>query len=181
MSTIKADKWVFPDGNPAGTVLQVQSINYTQTFATNTYLTERIPVTGFFVNITPKYANSKILLMCQIAMGFSDTPQWSWYIDRTGTGAVKRIGVQERQGNRMNGYHGGPRDFNALSFTDEVESYAHCVMDYPETTNQLTYQVCLSDLWSGNNFKYVNRSSTDSNNGFATRGTSTLTVMEIAQ
>jgi hypothetical protein len=56
----------------------------------------------------------------------------------------------------------------------------HTILDSPATTSSCRYQVCIQNLWSPGN-KYINRSGTDGNVGYVTRGTSSITVMEISQ
>jgi hypothetical protein len=164
-----------------GSVLQVQHLTYTSVFATSLSNTLRIPVTNFFVDITPKLSSSKILVMANLSVGFSNTPEWSWFVDRTIGNTTTQIGTAAYDGNKMNGYHGGPRDGGATGFTTETESFSHIILDSPGTTSLCRYQVCMQDRWSNSTAKYINRSDNDSNNGYINRGSSSLTLMEIAQ
>ena len=180
-STMRFDKWENTLGQPVGTVLQVKHLTYTTTFATSLTSTLRIPVTNFFIDITPKFLNSSILVTANLSVGFSNTPEWSWFIDRTEGGVTTQVGTAAYDLNRMNGYHGGPRDGGASGHTTETESFSHTIMDFPNTTNSCRYQVCLQDRWTNATAKYINRSDNDSNNGYINRGSSSITVMEIAQ
>lgn len=165
---------------PAGSVLQVKSLTYTDTFATSASQTLRIPITNFFVDITPLAASSKILVIANIAVGFSNTPEWSWFVDRTISGATVQVGTAAYVGNRMNGYHGGPQDGGATGETTEVFSYAHTILDSPNTTSSIRYQVCMQDRWVNYTAKYINRSGGYNDNGYETTGSSSLTILEVA-
>lgn len=164
-----------------GSIVQVKHLTYKDTFATSQSGTLRIPVTNFFVDITPKFSSSSILILANLSVGFSDTPEWSWFVDRTVGNTTTQVGTAGYDGNKMNGYHGGPRDGYAAAFTTETESFSHTVMDFPQTTSTCRYQVCLQDRWQNSTAKYINRSGNDSNNGYINRGSSSITVWEIAQ
>jgi len=181
MSIVRANQWQNINGTIFNSVLQVKHLTYTTVFSTSLSNTLRIPITGFFVDITPFYSNSRILILASIAMGFSNTPEWSWFVDRTVSGSTTQIGTAAYDGNKMNGYHGGPRDGGAQAWERELESFSHTLYDNPNTTSSCRYQVCLQDRWVNSPLKYINRTGEDSNNGYITRGSSSITVMEIAQ
>lgn len=168
-----------PDANaPSGSVIQVVNKLYTDVFTTTGSQTTRIPVTDFYVDITPISSSSKILIIVNLSVGFSSTPEWSWFVDRTIGGTTTQVGNATYVGNRMNGYHGGPQDTDAE--VDELFSYSHNTLDSPSTTSSIRYQVCMQDRWVNYTAKYINRTGNDQNTGFTTRGSSALTVMEIA-
>jgi hypothetical protein len=179
MTTIKANVWQTASGGTIESIIQTKTTLFTDIF-TSSASTSRSVITNFFVDITPMYSTSKILVMASLAVGFDDSPEWSWFVDRTVGGTTTAIGNVANVGNRMNGYHGGPRDYNANAWTNELESFNHTILDSPATTSSCRYQVCIQDLWSPNN-KYINRSGYDGNVGYVTRGTSSITVMEISQ
>jgi hypothetical protein len=190
MSTIKANLWQNASGVTLSRPLQVKHTLFTNTATLSGAGNRRIPVAGFFVDIKPMHRSSAIMVFASLAVGFSNTPEWSWYVDRTtGTGygqdglsiQTGTIGHNTYVGNRMNGYHGGPRDTGADDFTTEVESFYHSFLDYPATTETCRYQVCIQDRWSNGEPIYLNRSGSDPNYGYVTRGTSSITVMEIPQ
>ena len=178
---INVDNWQTSAGVNQQTIIQTKVKNYIDTFSTNGSQADRIVIPNFYVDITPKYNNSKIIVMCSIAIGWSNTPEWSWFVDRTVGAVTTKVGAAARVGNRMNGYHGGPRDGGAVDWTREVESFSNCLTDTPNTTSSCRYQVCLQDWWANYTYKYVNRSGDDSNNGYHTRGSSNLIVMEVRQ
>lgn len=168
---------------PSGVILQVQSTLYTSTFTMASANNTRVPVTNFYVDITPTSASSKILVMADLAVGFAATPEWSWFIDRSigGGGNVVVGNSGSYVGNRMYGYHGGPMDNGMANVTDDILSFSHNFVDSPLTTSSIRYQVCMQDRWSNGQASYINRSGNDSDTGYTTRGSSAIIVMEIAQ
>ena len=175
---------------PADTIVQVKHKNFTTILGFNSHSTARIVITNFYQDITPKYSNSLILAQAHLAVGYESTPEWSWFIDAeisssssswVSTGTRTILGAEAKVGNRMNGYHGGPRDSGASNFTYEVESYSNTVSHTPSSTNPIRYQVCFSNLWTTANYNYINRAHNDDNSGYNTRGTSTLTLYEVKQ
>jgi hypothetical protein len=164
---------------PAGSVLQVVDKLYTETFATSASQTARIPVTNFYADIVPQSTSSRILVMASLSVGFSSTPEWSWFVDRTVGGTTTFIGATANVGNRMRGYHGGPQDGGHVNEGDDLYSFSHNFVDLPNTTSSIRYQVCLQDLWTNYTAKYVNRTGNDADTGYTTRGSSSLILMEI--
>lgn len=179
------DSTIFPTGH----VIQTAHMNFTNAIGFNTNQTERIPITGFYKDFTPKFSNSMILLEAHLSVGFSSTPEWSWFIDADISTSVSsflssnvytRLGVAARFDNKMNGYHGGPQDTGGNHYR-EVWSFSNKVSHLPASTNIIRYQVCFSNLWDGSGYYYINRSDEDGNNGYMTRGSSNLTITEIKQ
>ena len=190
---------------PTGHVLQTVHTVMTDrlTFA-QTADVHRTPVTGLYADIRPTSTTTKMIVYCSIAMGFTGSPEWAWYADREASSSTadawatngvdvntmphpmgsdttrKILGAHATQdGGRMYGYHGGPRDGNAANWDYEVESFYHVVDDIPGTTNVCRYQINLMNLWSGTTTVYVNRTGNNDNSGYMTRGSSSITVMEV--
>ena len=166
---------------PSGSVLQVKSFTYTGTQSFNDADEPRM-ASDLVVSITPTSSTSKMLITASLAVGFSNSPEWSWYVSRevSGGSTTDFLGAASVVGNRMRGYHGGPRDQNGSDMTNEVESYSNTLLDSPATTSAINYRVCFQNRWTNTYYFYLNRSGGDSNNGYITRGISTITVMEIA-
>lgn len=179
------DSTIFPTGH----VIQTAHMNFTNAIGFNTNQTERIPITGFYKDFTPKFSNSMILLEAHLAVGFSSTPEWSWFIDAdistsssgfVASNTYTRLGVAPRFDNRMNGYHGGPQDTGGNHYR-EVWSFSNKVSHLPASTNTVRYQVCFSNVHGNANYYYINRSDQDTNVTYLTRGSSNLTITEIKQ
>ena len=183
----------------AGRILQVQHKTFTERLDINHghYIT-RFIIPDFFVDIKPKYSTSHFLLTAQLAMGITNTPEFSWFISReisisensytNASEPHEPVGVTSARGilNRMYGYHGGPRDdgvtgIGARDQQNEVFSFAHTVYDKPNTKNFLRYRPCLQNMWDANNDTFLNRTSYNGDVGYITRGSSSITVWEIAQ
>ena len=187
---------------PTGHVLQVKTTVMTDRLSfAQTADVFRTPVTNLFVDIRPGSTTNKIIVFGSLAMGFENTPEWAWYIDREASSSTADAWVTQgastsadsmtestrallgtlssQQGNRMYGYHGGPRDSGAQGFIYEVESFYHVVEDIPGTTNVCRYQCNLMNLHSGTETVHVNRTANNGDVGWQTSGSSSITVMEI--
>ena len=179
------DSAIFPTGH----IIQTAHMLFTDAIGFNSYQTERVPITGFYKDFTPKFSNSMILIEAHIAVGLSSSPEWSWFIDAdistsssgfAASGTYTRLGVAARFDNKMNGYHGGPQDTGGNHYR-EVWSFSNKVSHLPASTNTIRYQVCFSSLWTSAKYYYINRSDQDDNNGYLTRGSSNLIITEIKQ
>ena len=154
-----------------GHILQVLNTLKTDTFEAGSAGPLDIP--GLSVAITPKFATSKILIMFNVHINGDDA----------GTGlqlfrGSTAIATADTASSRM--------IYTAIGIyapTTEVETYvggliSHTILDSPATTSATTYKLKGQTLSNG--FR-VNMSRYDVNNGNASRGVSTITVMEIAQ
>ena len=157
---------------PAGCVLQVLSTTKTDTFTTSS--AGPIDITGLSVSITPKYATSKILVMFDVHIVGYDA----------GTGlrllrGSTNLALGDASGSRARmtaiGFYSNGVSPNAYSGGQTSMSF----LDSPSTTSATTYKLQAQCL-SGNGIN-INRSRYDTDNGNASRGSSTITVMEISQ
>ena len=157
---------------PAGCILQVLSTTKTDTFDTTS--TGPIDITGLSVTITPKYATSKIFIMFNAHIVGDDS----------GTGirllrGSTALALGDASGSRARmtaiGYYSNGTSPSSYSGGSTNASF----LDSPATTSATTYKLqgqCLST----NGFR-VNKTRYNTDNGNASRGSSTITVMEIAQ
>ena len=157
---------------PAGCVLQTLQTIKTDTFDSSS--TSAVDITGLSVTITPKYATSKVLVMFNVHIVGDDSGTGLRLLrgstelalgDASGSRArMTAIGFYSNN-TSPSAYSGG-----ATSFT---------FLDSPATTSATTYKLqaqCLST-----NGIIINKTRYDTDNGNASRGSSTITVMEIAQ
>ena len=157
---------------PAGCILQTLSTTKTDTFSSSS--TGPVDITGLSVTIPPKYATSKIFIMFNAhIVGFD-----------SGTGirllrGSTPLGLGDASGSRARmtaiGYYSNNTSPSAYSGGSTNASF----LDSPATTSATTYKLqaqCLST-----NGIIVNMTRYDTDNGNASRGSSTITVMEIAQ
>lgn len=169
-STMRFDKWENSLGQPYGTVLQVVSTTFTGVFSTTS--TAYSDVTGLSVSITPRFANSKILVTGSINIGSNGflTNAAFFKLLRGSTD----IALGDTAGGRIRGYSGAGTDQNAMT------SSAFEFLDSPSSTASLTYKLQLASNVSGQTVA-VNRWVNDIDNATRVRGVSTITLMEIAQ
>lgn len=125
------------------------------------------------LTITPKFANSQILLTATINLGEeASSPNWVGYFRRGSTD----LGYFT-DGNRMGGLVMSQTYNNGLP-QEHSENATFSYLDSPSTTSAITYYVRLS-VTDGT--LRINRVSSTSNSVWATRGYTTITAMEIAQ
>jgi hypothetical protein len=154
---------------PVGTVLQVVSTTLTTGFSASVN-NSFSAVTGLTAIITPTSSASKIMVLVTMTVG-SDTNYLNAQLTKGGTAISGAIATTA--GNRSLGTSAA---WPAASYGtyDMTLSY----LDSPATTSATTYGVQI-----GNNAAAtvcVNQSQADDNIAGRTRGTSTITVMEIA-
>ena len=152
---------------PSGSILQVVYVQKTDTFTSSS--SSWVDITGLTANITMTSASNKVLVMCNVS-GLNDSTTGSAIaIDRGGS----FVGLpQSGYGNRQNGmgaefYESRQDTFNvnAFSFLDTPGSGTH------------TYKV--RAMPKGYSL-LINRSAADNDSNDFTRGTSDLTLMEVA-
>ena len=157
---------------PAGCVLQVLSTTKTDTFVTSS--AGPIDITGLSVTITPKYNTSKVLITFDVSIvGFD-----------SGTGirllrgsTALALGDADGSRARMTAIGFYSNNTSPSAYSGGATSFTF--LDSPATTSATTYKLqaqCLST-----NGIIINKSRYDTDNGNASRGSSTITVMEIAQ
>ena len=140
---------------PTGSVLQVvQAVSNTQTAATTTYA----DATGLTIDITPKFATSKILITVAATM-YSNTNGYGIQLLKNGSVI----------------FNPSPSDPNPFySFINSTANAMPAFINYldsPATVSTLTYKFQFRS-YAGTS--YVNYA------GSSTTGKSTITVMEIA-
>jgi len=175
-SYAKFDVWQNTAGVNYGTVLQVQSTTLTNTFSTTTLISSGgSAITGLSVNITPKYATSKILVFGHMVTGNSIYTQSYFKLKRTISATTTEIGGGTAVGSRPG--------VIAKAYFDSAsvgQSAPFSYLDSPATVSQVTYQMFLGTE-NASYSAHINRTETDGDNVFGARGASTITVMEIAQ
>jgi len=125
------------------------------------------------LTITPKFANSQILLTATINLGEeSSSPNWVGFFRRNTTD----LGYFT-DGNRMGGLVMSQTYNNGLP-QEHSENATFSYLDIPSTTSAITYYVRLS-VTDGT--LRINRVSSTSDSLWATRGYTTITAQEIAQ
>ena len=155
-----------------GHVLQVLSTTKTDSFDTSS--TGPIDITGLSVAITPKFSTSKIFITFNVhIVGFDSGTGLRLLRDSTNIALADASGskaIMTAIGMYSNG--ASPSNYSGGSTNGSF-------LDSPATTSATTYKLqaqCLSTAGI-----VVNRTRYNVDNGNASRGVSTITVMEIAQ
>lgn len=156
-------------GGFIGNVIQVQSAIKTDSFSSTPSAGNYTDVTGLAVTITPKYSNSKILIICSITGASAN--QCYLRIDRNGT----PISIGDASGSELR-----------VSFSDllndgsgfNLKGTTMNFLDSPASVSAQTYQI---QGTAGGTIYYINRSTASGGtNGYA-RGVSNITALEIMQ
>jgi hypothetical protein len=164
------------DANMApGSVVQVITVNKTNTFASSTGdTTTWQDVTDLTITITPQNANSRFMVMAMLQVGKTSFSSY-WRVVRDGTAIF--IGDAASARPRVT-FAANPSDDG--SSPTEITASGMTWIDSPNTTSAVTYKIqCQQQL--NTRIAYLNRSGADRD--FPTydpRTASSFTVMEIA-
>ena len=154
-------------------VVQVKQTVKTDRFSTTS--ASAVDVTGLSVDITPQSASNKVLVSCCLNYG-GDTNFYGGVLlkrgsttisagtDATGSQSAVTIGV------------GGDNE----NFTFKVASASIQFLDSPNTTSTTTYKIQIFSPYNSEPFT-INSSNSTADQNYIFAGTSTITVMEIAQ
>ena len=153
----------------AGKLAQVVSTTLTTGF-TASVNNSFSAVTGLTAAITPSSASNKVMVFVTMTIG-SDTNFLNAQLTRGGTAIAGAIATTA--GNRS---LGSSNTFPAASYGTYTLAFNY--LDSPATTSSTTYGVQIGN--SGSASLAVNQSNSDENIVGRTRGTSTITVMEIS-
>ena len=161
----------FGSGAPTGCVIQVKST--TKTDANFTHNTSTVTtITGLTVTITPKSTSSKILILGSICFGRSNANSgYPLKLFRDST----EIGSGDSAGSRPVGISTLNMPGHGQYFMDHKHVN---FLDSPNTTSEITYSFRVVSR-DGSTI-YINRSQDDADAVYSDRGSSTITVMEIA-
>jgi hypothetical protein len=156
---------------PTGSVLQVVSTTKTDTFSSST-TGSWLDITGLSVSITPTSATSKIFIIAFITgMGTTSSTRLQYRLARDSTG----ISVGDASGSRLQVSGNELYEVDPDAFLGSMAVF----LDSPASTSSITYKPQIRN-GNGAGTLYINRNQNDSNNTYVPRGTSSITVMEIA-
>ena len=176
-SELRVDKIIPTGGVPTdggGGVIQVVQKLFTTQFTSSVYA--YTDVTGFTLDITPKFNTSKILCLGHIAGNGTSNTRALYRLFRTvsgGSGVSLGVGT---------GSIGNRAPCLGTIYTTDDEStvtFGYTVLDSPATTNSINYKIQISN---GNNSdsSYLNRASSWSNSYAHGAPASSLTLMELS-
>jgi hypothetical protein len=171
MSIIRANKWQTVAGLPVNNIVQLVQVDYNtyQTFAGSIGV---FSDTGLTAAITPRFATSKILVMCSPQLGHTAGTVVRGRVIRTGPSTVySTFGTASESTasttTQYNSYNNSYMSANStIQFFDSPASTSTCTYTLQIANNTSSYAVYLNGY-----------------NAYTTSwgGTSHLTLMEIAQ
>jgi hypothetical protein len=126
-------------------------------------------VTGMTATITPSSATSKVLVICQLTVGFSGQAQ-HWKVTRGGTDIYRG----DADGSRVQAVFGGYSDGSA----DLAVSMSIVFLDSPNVATATEYRVEARRGSGGS--AILNRTNNNSNNDNSPTGASSITLIEVA-
>jgi hypothetical protein len=179
-STMRFDRWQNSLGQAYGTILQVVTANKSDTFATSVgAVWGDIP--GLSVTITPRFANSRFLIMADIkGAGSQDASVVRAKIVRGISGTFTDVGVGDAASNR-------PRALGQFYISSGGAGSYYMgqiggnVSDQPNTLLPVTYKAQIGGDSNGSTIR-VNITQGERDTAYYdARGHSSITVMEIAQ
>ena len=159
---------------PAGTVLQVVSVNDTTQYVFNSGSsgqTTYYNISGMVASITPRSTSNKILLIVNITAGQANNTYNAFFrAQRNGT----TIGVGV-----AGGYIGTATTAMRTSDGGEIGTNMITYLDSPASTSAVSYQIQVCNAGGSGSPSYVNRPQNGST-GWEQSGASSITLMEIA-
>jgi len=159
-------------GGGGGKVLQVKSVTKTDVFSF-TGTTSGTDITGMSLSITPAATSSKILIIVQCTIVGTDAGMGINLLrGSTQIALGDASGSNKRRTSIIGMYRGSSGAVNAFSNGANHLNF----LDSPSTTSATTYK--LQATGTIGTF-YVNRTDYDTDNTYAQRCVSTLTLMEV--
>jgi hypothetical protein len=153
---------------PTGSVLQVVSATKTDVFTTTS--SSYVDVTGFAAAITPSSSTSKILIVVSANAGTNPSGVAEFKLLRGSSEILLADASGSRSRTSFTFYSGTGNNGAGGVGTHFVDS--------PSTTSATTYKITMRTNTSGQ-IVAVNRTMGDADGASTSRGTSTLTLMEI--
>lgn len=168
-----------------GTVIQCQNVYVTdrtsQSIAQNQTASSATNITGMTLNVTPKFANSKMIIQARWCGEFSSVASAGW----NNMFVIQRdnvpIGMPTQQGIRTHGHMPASMGYYAADNDSTMENCMWDTVDFPNTTSQVTYTAGIYTGWATSYTLYNNRTVNNANNTGYEDGTSSIVVWEIAQ
>jgi hypothetical protein len=134
-------------------------------------------ITGLSVNITPKFATSKILITLNLMVSINAA---TMYVRMTGGNSAGIIG-DDTSSSRVSAFMGLGRQTGAFDISESALCLSGQMLDSPATTSVITYQPQVRASDSSSRTIHVNKAPDDSDQVYRGRYVSTITAMEIAQ
>ena len=166
---------------PAGSVIQVMSLEYDDIFSSSHSGQQYVDVTDFNLDISPRFSDSKILITAAVAGGLNSNYGYNFRfrVVKTPSGIAgqtdQALGIAASGAYAMTG---GYNLYNTDAATPYIFGMSKTFMDSPATTDIINYRIQVSHSHAGSGaIVYVNRRGTSS----AWTAISTLTLMEVKE
>ncbi len=175
MSELRTNRIVPRDGLPSGSsggIIQVKQTVLDTVFTSNS--TSYTDVTGMSVIITPQRSDSKILVMVNLRCSMNQSDRWSSYILLRDS-QILFDGTADGSRTQSSLWH---INFEGTGNGNSIGDKNITFLDSPASTSALTYKLQMR-VQSGAT-GYVNRTGNDANADYATRTSSSITVMEVS-
>ena len=168
-----------------GTVVQCQNVYVTdrtsQSIAQNQTASSATNITGMTLNVTPKFANSKMIIQARWCGEFSSIASAGWnnmfVIQRDNT----PVSLPTRSGTLTVGHMPSSLGYYAADNSSTMEMCFWDTVDFPNTTSQVTYTAGIYSGWATSYTLYNNRNVNASTTNSYESGTCSIVVWEIAQ
>ena len=153
----------------------IQVLQTTKTDKVSTTSATAVDVTGLSLNITPQATSSKILVSCSLNWGGSNNVYGGVLLKRDSTTLSPSTAAT---GNQITTTFGIGGDNENFQYKTHMATYQF--LDTPNTTSSTTYKVQVLSSYNSETFT-INAPNNDADDVYIVKGTSTITVMEIAQ
>jgi len=168
-----------------GTVVQCQNVYVTdrssQSIVRNESDASATNISGMTLNVTPKFANSKMIIQGRWCGEFSSVASAGW----NNMFVIQRdnvpVSLPTRTGTLIVGHMPASLGYYANDNSSTLENCMWDTVDFPNTTSQVTYTAGIYSGWATSYTLYNNRNvSATTTNSFES-GTCSIVVWEIAQ
>jgi len=167
-----------PAAITTGKVLQTVSTTKTDSFATTVNANTAADITGLSVNITPSATSSKILVWYSVYGASNQANRQATIPIRLIRGS-SQICHPDDANNRARITAG--QSCNGADDGNVAVTVSGNFLDSPNSTSQQTYKIQVFNIANASKQYTVNRTNDDGDfDNYRPRGTSTITVMEIA-
>ena len=157
-----------------GKVLQVVQVIKSDTFTVSVADGSYADITGLSVSITPSSASNKILVFAKVDGGGDSSATRPQYYRLLRDSTV--IGNGASSGNRLGNSFGGV----GINVTRSMASSSINFLDSPATTSSTTYKIQVAHEAAATATLYINRGQLDDDSTQTKRGSSIITLLEIA-
>tara|TARA_Y100001978_G_scaffold73401_1_gene65808 strand:+ start:108 stop:725 length:618 start_codon:yes stop_codon:yes gene_type:complete len=168
-----------------GTVIQCQNVYVTerssQSIAQNQNSASATNISGMTLNVTPKFANSKMIIQARWCGEFSSVASAGW----NNMFVIQRdnvpVSLGTKDGDRNLGHMPASIGYYAADNASTMENCMWDTVDFPNTTSQVTYTAAIYNGWASSYTLYNNRNVSNATTSGYEHGTCSVVVWEIAQ